>query len=44
VAILVGEEPDLVRLSVRLPLETNDLTQFIIQETEQEAARFGHSQ
>jgi hypothetical protein len=43
VAILVGEEPNLLRLWVRLPLETNDLAQFIIQETEQEAARFGHS-
>jgi hypothetical protein len=43
VAILEGEEPNLVRLWVRLPLETNDLAQFIIQETEQEAARFGHS-
>jgi hypothetical protein len=43
VAILVGGEPNLLRLWVRLPLETNDLAQFIIQETEHEAARFGHS-
>jgi len=43
VAILEGEEPNLLRLWVHLPLETKDLAQFIIHETERRAARFGHS-
>ncbi|HEX8815152.1 MAG TPA: hypothetical protein VF753_06605 [Terriglobales bacterium] len=41
VAILFGKGPNLLQLSVRLSFETNDLTQFIIQQTEVEAANFG---
>ena len=40
VAILFGQEPDLLQLWVRLSPETKDLTQFIIQQTEREAAHF----
>jgi hypothetical protein len=40
-ALLVGEEPDLLRVWVRLPSENNDLSQLIIQQTEREAARLG---
>jgi hypothetical protein len=43
VAILKGEEPNLVRVWVRLPVETNDLARIIIQEAEKDAAPFGHS-
>jgi hypothetical protein len=37
VAILVGEDPDLLSLSVRLPHEMDDLTPVIIQQVELEA-------
>lgn len=37
VAILVGEDPDLVQLSVRLPANQVDLTTVIIQQVEREA-------
>jgi len=37
VAILFGEEPNLLQLSVRLPVETTDLSHVIIQQTELEA-------
>jgi len=40
-AILFGEEPDLLQVSVRLPREMNDLTQVIIQQTEREVAHLG---
>jgi len=39
VAILTGEVPDLIQLSLRLSLKTSDLTQRIVQQTEREAAR-----
>lgn len=39
VAILTGSEPDLIQLSARLPSDTKDLTPFIIEQTEREAAR-----
>lgn len=39
-AILFGEEPNLLQLSVRLPRQASDLTQFIIQQTERETAHF----
>jgi hypothetical protein len=38
VAILVGEDPDLLSLAIRLPSEKNDVTPIIIQEMEREAA------
>jgi hypothetical protein len=38
VAILFGEEPNLVQLSIRLPPEADDLSQVIIQQTEREIA------
>jgi hypothetical protein len=38
VAILFGEEPSLLQLSVRLPLETSDLTELIVGQAEREAA------
>ena len=41
-ALLVGEEPDLLRVWVRLPSENSDLSQLIIQQTEREAARLGN--
>lgn len=37
VAILIGSEPDLIQLSVRLPSDIGDLTPFIIQQTERDA-------
>ena len=37
-AVLFGEEPNLVQLSVRLPRQASDLTQFIIQQSEREVA------
>ena len=40
VAILFGEEPSLLQLSMRLPAESSDLAQLIIMQTEQEAERF----
>lgn len=40
VAILFGEEPNLVLLCVRLPSQANDLTQFITRQTERGAASF----
>lgn len=39
VAILFGEEPNLLLLCVRLPSQASDLTRFIIQQAEREAAR-----
>jgi hypothetical protein len=42
VAILIGEAPDLVQLSVRLPSEMSDLTQAIIQHAEREATRLAN--
>ena len=42
VAILFGEEPRLLQLSVRLPSETSDLAQLIVEQTEPEAARLGN--
>jgi hypothetical protein len=39
-AILFGKEPNLLQLSVRLPQQASDLTQFIIQQTEREAPHF----
>ncbi|HWJ48062.1 MAG TPA: hypothetical protein VNS62_10435 [Candidatus Udaeobacter sp.] len=42
VAILFGEEPKLLQLSVRLPSETSDLAQLIVEQTEPEAARLGN--
>jgi hypothetical protein len=41
VAILFGEEPNLLQLWVRIPSDAGDLTDFIIQQAEREAARFG---
>jgi hypothetical protein len=41
-AILLGEEPNLLRVWVRLTSEDSDLTQRIIRETEREAARLGN--
>lgn len=41
VAILLGEEPSLVQLSVRLPSEISDLVQLLIEQTEREASRLG---
>jgi hypothetical protein len=41
-ALLVGEEPNLLRVWVRLPSEDNKLSQLIIQQTEREAARLGN--
>lgn len=38
VAILFGEEPSLLQLSLRLPSEASDLTKLIIEQTEREAA------
>jgi hypothetical protein len=38
-AILIGEEPDLVRVWERLPSGDSELSQLIIQQTEREAAR-----
>jgi hypothetical protein len=38
VAILTGEGPDLLQLSVRLPAELNSLTSFIIQQAERDAS------
>jgi len=40
VAILFGEEPSLLQLSMRLPSETSDLAQLIISQAEREAERF----
>jgi hypothetical protein len=40
VAILFGEEPSLLQLSMRLPSQTSDLAQFIIAHAEREAERF----
>jgi hypothetical protein len=42
VAILFGEEPNLIQLSVRLPSESSDLMQLIVDQTEREAARLGN--
>ena len=42
VAMLVGEELSLLKLFVRLPPETSDLTQAIIRQTEHDAVRLGH--
>ncbi len=42
VAILFGEEPNLLQLWVRLSPDTQDLTQFIIQQTEREARHFSN--
>lgn len=42
VAILFGEESNVIQLSVRLPSEASDLTQLIAEQTEREAARFGN--
>jgi len=42
VAILFGEETNLLLLSVRLSPETNNLTQVIIQQTEYDAEHLGH--
>jgi cell division inhibitor SulA len=39
VAMLVGETPDLVLLSVRLPPELNGLTAVIVHEVEHDAGR-----
>jgi hypothetical protein len=39
VAILFGEEPNLLHLSVRLPAESNGLNQAIIQQVERDAVR-----
>jgi hypothetical protein len=39
VAILVGPEPSLVFLATRLPLDMNDLTPLIIQQTERDATQ-----
>jgi hypothetical protein len=38
VAMLVGQTPDLVHLSVRLPLDVTDLAPLIIQQVERDAA------
>ncbi len=40
VAILYGEEPNLLQLSVRLTPDTADLAHVIVHETETEATRF----
>src|SRR6185437_13400413 len=40
VAILFGEEPSLLQLSMRLPSESSDLAQLIIAQAEREAERF----
>jgi hypothetical protein len=37
VVILVGEDPDLVQLSARLPVDKADLTSVIIHQVEQDA-------
>lgn len=42
VAILFGEETNLLQLSVRLSLDTNNLAQAIIQQTEYDAVHLGH--
>jgi hypothetical protein len=42
VAILFGEEPSLLQLSVRLPSETSDLAPLITEQTEREAAGPGN--
>ena len=39
VAILTGDTPDLLLLSVRLPAEMNDLTTTIIQQVERDAQK-----
>jgi hypothetical protein len=41
-ALLLGEEPDLLRVWVRLPSENSDLSQLIIRQVEREAARLGN--
>jgi len=41
-AILLGQEPSLIQLSIRLPSETSDLTQLIVDPTQREAARLGN--
>lgn len=41
VAILIGEEPNLLKVCVRLPSGLSDLTQFIIQQAERDAAHYG---
>ncbi|MGD0547720.1 MAG: hypothetical protein ABR991_07800 [Terracidiphilus sp.] len=44
VAILFGDEPSLLHLSMRLPSESDNLIQIIIQQVEREVAAFEHSQ
>ncbi len=39
VAILVGEDPDLLLLSVRLPSESNALTKVIVDQVERDAVK-----
>lgn len=41
VAILVGQTPDLLHLSMRLPKEQRNLEPIIVQQVEREAAHFG---
>lgn len=42
VAILFGEGPNLLQLSVRLPSESSDLAQLVVEQAEREAARRGN--
>jgi hypothetical protein len=44
VAILFGEDPDLLELSVRLPPQFGDLTRVIIQQIEREAVRLSRAE
>lgn len=44
VAILVGEAPDLLQLSIRLPKEQRDLVPLIIQQLERDAAHVSQSE